>query len=101
MRTTARIIAITSAGDGREHNIGAGFLVIAIRLCLRSRVRSGGARESTGMTLDRRQTTGPGRLDKKIGLVLPGGGARGAYQVGVLKRWPRCSHGAPRIHSPS
>lgn len=37
------------------------------------------------MTLDRRQTTGPGRLDKKIGLVLPGGGARGAYQVGVLK----------------
>jgi len=24
-------------------------------------------------------------MDKKIGLVLPGGGARGAYQVGVLK----------------
>ena len=23
--------------------------------------------------------------DRKIGLVLPGGGARGAYQVGVLK----------------
>src|SRR5574342_979844 len=23
--------------------------------------------------------------DKKIGLILPGGGARGAYQVGVLK----------------
>ena len=37
------------------------------------------------MTLDRRHASGPGRLDKKIGLVLPGGGARGAYQVGVLK----------------
>jgi NTE family protein len=37
------------------------------------------------MSQDRRQTTGPNRLDKKIGLVLPGGGARGAYQVGVLK----------------
>ena len=24
-------------------------------------------------------------FDQKIGLVLPGGGARGAYQVGVLK----------------
>ena len=24
-------------------------------------------------------------FEKKIGLVLPGGGARGAYQVGVLK----------------
>lgn len=37
------------------------------------------------MSQDRRHSTGPGRLDKKIGLVLPGGGARGAYQVGVLK----------------
>ncbi|MDH4021776.1 MAG: patatin-like phospholipase family protein [Gammaproteobacteria bacterium] len=37
------------------------------------------------MTLDRRETRGSGWLDKKIGLVLPGGGARGAYQVGVLK----------------
>jgi NTE family protein len=27
----------------------------------------------------------PGASDRKIGLVLPGGGARGAYQVGVLK----------------
>jgi Predicted esterase of the alpha-beta hydrolase superfamily len=24
-------------------------------------------------------------FDHKLGLVLPGGGARGAYQVGVLK----------------
>ena len=24
-------------------------------------------------------------MKKKVGLVLPGGGARGAYQVGVLK----------------
>ena len=24
-------------------------------------------------------------MDKKIGLVLPGGGARGAYQVGVQR----------------
>ncbi len=37
------------------------------------------------MTADRRQSTGPGGLNKHIGLVLPGGGARGAYQVGVLK----------------
>lgn len=37
------------------------------------------------MTLDRRKSSGTGWLDKKIGLVLPGGGARGAYQVGVLK----------------
>jgi len=37
------------------------------------------------MSADRRQTSGPGWMDKKIGLVLPGGGARGAYQVGVLK----------------
>lgn len=27
----------------------------------------------------------PGLSDRKIGLILPGGGARGAYQVGVLK----------------
>jgi|CXWL01.1.fsa_nt_gi NTE family protein len=37
------------------------------------------------MGSDRRQSTGLGSLDKHIGLVLPGGGARGAYQVGVLK----------------
>lgn len=37
------------------------------------------------MGQDRRQNTGPGGLNKHIGLVLPGGGARGAYQVGVLK----------------
>lgn len=34
---------------------------------------------------ERRKNTGLGSLDKHIGLVLPGGGARGAYQVGVLK----------------
>ena len=37
------------------------------------------------MSPDRRQSAGLGNLDKHIGLVLPGGGARGAYQVGVLK----------------
>ncbi|MEO8224266.1 MAG: patatin-like phospholipase family protein [Gammaproteobacteria bacterium] len=37
------------------------------------------------MGQERRQSIGPGGLDKHIGLVLPGGGARGAYQVGVLK----------------
>jgi len=37
------------------------------------------------MSADRRQSAGLGSLDKHIGLVLPGGGARGAYQVGVLK----------------
>lgn len=37
------------------------------------------------MSSDRRQSTGLGSLDKHIGLVLPGGGARGAYQVGVLR----------------
>jgi len=37
------------------------------------------------MTSDRRHSSSPGWLDKKIGLVLPGGGARGAYQVGILK----------------
>ncbi len=37
------------------------------------------------MTADRRQSNGPAGLNKHIGLVLPGGGARGAYQVGVLK----------------
>jgi len=30
-------------------------------------------------------SSGYSLLDKKLGLVLPGGGARGAYQVGVLK----------------
>jgi NTE family protein len=30
-------------------------------------------------------TARPGARDKRIGLILPGGGARGAYQVGVLK----------------
>ncbi len=34
---------------------------------------------------DRRQTTVTDGLYRKVGLVLPGGGARGAYQVGVLK----------------
>ncbi|MEO7387461.1 MAG: patatin-like phospholipase family protein [Gammaproteobacteria bacterium] len=37
------------------------------------------------MSPDRRTSSGLGSLDKHIGLVLPGGGARGAYQVGVLK----------------
>jgi NTE family protein len=37
------------------------------------------------MTVERRETSGSDWLDKRIGLVLPGGGARGAYQVGVLK----------------
>jgi NTE family protein len=31
------------------------------------------------------KSAAPPAWDKKIGLVLPGGGARGAYQVGVLK----------------
>ena len=31
------------------------------------------------------RTTGPGFPDCRLGLVLPGGGARAAYQVGVLK----------------
>lgn len=33
----------------------------------------------------RRRTTGPGCPDCRLALVLPGGGARAAYQVGVLK----------------
>ncbi|MBL8202228.1 MAG: patatin-like phospholipase family protein [Chromatiales bacterium] len=37
------------------------------------------------MSPERRASTGLGSLDKHVGLVLPGGGARGAYQVGVLK----------------
>ncbi len=37
------------------------------------------------MSPERRASSGLGSLDKHIGLVLPGGGARGAYQVGVLK----------------
>ena len=37
------------------------------------------------MTPERRNSSGAGCLDANIGLVLPGGGARGAYQVGVLK----------------
>ncbi len=37
------------------------------------------------MSPERRASTGLGSLNKHIGLVLPGGGARGAYQVGVLK----------------
>jgi len=37
------------------------------------------------MSPERRASSGQGSLDKHIGLVLPGGGARGAYQVGVLK----------------
>lgn len=37
------------------------------------------------MGRDRRHSSDAGALDRKIGLVLPGGGARGAYQVGVLK----------------
>ena len=32
-----------------------------------------------------RRRSGPGGPDRHVGLVLPGGGARGAYQVGVLK----------------
>ena len=36
------------------------------------------------MSPERRTSRGPGP-DKHVGLVLPGGGARGAYQVGVLK----------------
>lgn len=37
------------------------------------------------MTPERRNGSQSGTLGKHIGLVLPGGGARGAYQVGVLK----------------
>ncbi|MCL4721884.1 MAG: patatin-like phospholipase family protein [Gammaproteobacteria bacterium] len=37
------------------------------------------------MSPDRRQTVITEGLHSKTGLVLPGGGARGAYQVGVLK----------------
>jgi NTE family protein len=36
-------------------------------------------------------------VNKKAGIVLPGGGARGAYQVGVLKA---IAHLAPGAHSP-
>lgn len=37
------------------------------------------------MSLDRRKTSTGNLQDHKVGLILPGGGARGAYQVGVLK----------------
>jgi predicted acylesterase/phospholipase RssA len=38
------------------------------------------------------------REDIKTGLVLPGGGARGAYQVGVLNAWLRESFSRDQRH---
>ena len=37
------------------------------------------------MSFDENTPVNIGTMKKKVGLVLPGGGARGAYQVGVLK----------------